>query len=197
MLMDILSLVKTSDYNQKLFFRQRTSWDKWMVNLISLETDNDDANACNQLVSQIAATIVWRFLMKDDKGWTSVMQLLESLNRRILKLIRADRKDKDVEAEEKQNNDDDQVVEKEKQTPKPHKLSEKTTKECRVLHEFLVQVLVLVLNRFLMDQLRGSNDPNNREKREKKGHSRRSTMNDLFDSSESIKSRTSKNLVSI
>ena len=34
MLMDILSLVKTSDHNQKLFCRQRNEWDKWMVNLI-------------------------------------------------------------------------------------------------------------------------------------------------------------------
>merc|ERR1712228_575063 len=90
--------------------------------------------------------------------------------------------------------ENDEATEKQS---KVNKISPETTKECRVLHEFLVQVLVLVLNRFLMDQLRGSNDPNHREKREKKGHSRRASMNDLFDNSENIKSRTSKNLIFI
>eukprot|EP01083_Nonionella_stella_P316311 1146335_1 len=150
MLMDVLSLVKTSDYNQKLFCRQRNSWDKWMVKLISLETGNDDVRACNQLVSQIAATIVWRFLMRDDKGWISVMQLLESLNRKILSLIREDKV-----------------------------LSLQTKLKCRILHSFLIGVLVLVLNRFLMDQVRSGG------------------VNDLSDTSEHIKSRVSKNLISI
>ena len=75
-LMDLLSLVKTycrwsrsSDANQKLLFRQRHDWDTWMVWLLSLDAHNDDAGACNQLVSQIAVTIVWRFLQNGDKGW--------------------------------------------------------------------------------------------------------------------------------
>merc|ERR550532_447362 len=63
-----------------------------MVSLLAVDPDDDDAGACNQLVSQIAATIVWRFLVKDDKGWISVMQLLESVNRKILGLIKAEKR---------------------------------------------------------------------------------------------------------
>ena len=85
-LMDLLSLVKTNEHNQKMFCRQR-HWDKWVVSLISLEMD-DDALACNQLVAQITSTLVWRFLMKDDKGASALMRLLIAVNLRIRTIIK-------------------------------------------------------------------------------------------------------------
>merc|ERR1719295_852987 len=168
-----------------------------MVSLLAVDPDDDDAGACNQLVSQIAATIVWRFLIKDDKGWISVMQLLESVNRKILSLIKkekrrfrklsadeSEQKDKSkgnegMETTEGLNNDNkdkpklsNNINSNSNQPPmvppsptlsprgkKSHPLTMETKLKCRVLHEFLVQVLVLVLNRFLMDQLRADHDP--------------------------------------
>lgn len=178
MLMDLLSLLKTSEYNQKLFCRQKINWDKWMVALISLES-NDDANACNQLVSQITATVVSRFLQKEDKGWIAIMQLLESINRRILGVIR---EDKQRQQQMYMNgNDDGNNVNNNGKNGKPSlkkfRLSETGTVQCRLLHDFLVQVLAIILNEFLMNHVKSHGKMNQKN----------DELNNLEDRSETLK----------
>ena len=153
-LKDLLLLLKTSQHNRKMFCSQ-PQWERLVVSLLCLANDQD-ALKCNHLIAQIASSLVFGALLQDEHGANPMMGLLTAVDQRInhvvhkLETRRMNERDQALmkenkEEEEKKQEKDTNKHNKDKNLDRKEKLLSITT-QCRILYQFLVEVVLLVLN---------------------------------------------------
>ncbi|ETO20005.1 neurobeachin [Reticulomyxa filosa] len=239
-LKDVLSMVNKNEFNARACVKQR-NWDRWMVSILSLEISNEARN-CNQLVSQICATLIWHQLVNDDKGYTTVLALLQTANDRIRKLLypfhqsaqtnggieSTPSKTGSANSESKKETDAELELRSPSSSSPPdiqHRFSilvsasaslhsnkphypEEVVAQCRVLHEYVVQVLLHLLHHFMKvhevvddaSRRRAKSNATVKENTVSGGNNNNNNNGDLSstenlsDISDSVKARLSKNL---